>query len=271
METNIDYRDILKGIFTDRSKKEANLSLRAFASEIEITASQLSRVFAKKRHISLLTARTISQKLFKKDRERDYFLSLVEYGVSKTANQKEWALRNAKRSKPDDDWVNEKLDEHLIYSQWYHKVILELLAHKDFSSSRAQSPAKIARFLGLKEIEVKLAIDRLLACGYVNMIRGKLEKADMPWRPPTGFSSHEFNAPHESLLQLAEDKLKSLPTEDRHYAHRTLLVNEDEMMEVKELVEDFQSRLSSFLESSSRNNDKNKLLQLNLQLFDLQA
>src|SRR5690348_11445475 len=122
------YQSILKEQLSKRCAEKTQYSLRAFALHLGIEPAQLSRVLNGKQNIPSAAASSIADKLFKQERERQYFVSLVELATAKKPQAKERALKRVQKFAPSESPVQLQLDVMAVISEWYHFAILDLAA-----------------------------------------------------------------------------------------------------------------------------------------------
>ena len=73
-----DYRKTMRNVFLERRERNASYSLRAYARDLGVHASNLYLVLKKEKGINLSTARQIAGRLGLSENEQSLFCKLVE-------------------------------------------------------------------------------------------------------------------------------------------------------------------------------------------------
>ncbi len=258
------YREILREELTKRCQVNKSFSLRAFSRFLGIEPAQLSRVLGGKKNISPTTAKNISELLFEKGKERELFVSLVEYATAKNSKTRETILNRIKKNNNKQLKSNLELEAMRVVSDWYHIAILDMTYLSDFDSR----PTKIASFLGITEMEAKLAIDRLLGLGLLQRKNGRLVKTTDKLATPTNEPSIGIRSFHKQMISKALKSIDEQKISERYIVGKTFTVSKFDLPKLKELTEKFKDDVSDVLTNSNYKNDS--LYQLNIQLFNLE-
>ncbi|MFZ4713783.1 MAG: TIGR02147 family protein [Bacteriovoracaceae bacterium] len=260
MEQN--FLDILKAKFSERCERNVQYSLRAFARDLKISPQRLSHVMNGKIGLSTKSAGDIAIQLGLSGKEKSLFCSLVQKKHARSKIQKAEAEKKLKDLKTSYQNIN--LDHFKIVSDWYHFAIMELTLVKGFSSN----PRLIAKSLGISEIEVKAAIERLLR---LEMLAkddaGNLKFAGQFFAEPGGIPSDAVKKFHRQLLSKASDALTLQSLEHRDFSSMVLAINEKDIPEAKKDLRDFRER---FDEKYCASKNKTKVYCLGMQFFSLQ-
>jgi len=259
------YQDILKQELSKRCSQNQKYSLRAFSRYLDLQPAQLSRVLNGKQNISSAAANLIAEKLFKLERDREYFISLVELATARRSHAKERALQKIRKLAPSDSPVQLQLEVISVISDWYHFAILDLMALHDFNPTSIN----IASYLGISEIEVKFAVERLLKLGLLENVNGKLKKTHVKIATPNGIPSACLRKFHYQMLQKATESIETQSVNQRYLRTKTMSIARNELPKYFKLVEDFFEQVGKLVTSIEAPRKKDALYQLNLQLFDL--
>lgn len=262
---NGSYQDILRNELARRCAENSNYSLRAFAKHLDVEPAQLSRVLNGKQNISPAMAQLIAEKLFKRGRDKDQFISLVELAVARNDRAKELALAKVRKLSPAEPALQLQLDTFTIISEWYHFAILDLVGLHDFISTSE----KIAAYLGITEIEAKLAIDRLMKLCLLENRDGRLVKTQAKIATTNGVPSSGLRKFHKQMILKAVDAIDSQSIDQRYLRTKTMSISRSELPKFIKLIEDFLDNVSKLVASAEAPQQKDALYQLNVQLFDL--
>lgn len=266
MKKIIQYRKILQDEFEKRTKKNCNYSLRAFARDLAVSPSLISRVLSGQRNLSLSKARQIARTLFKDLKKRRIFIYSVEYETSKICSEKKEYLQKLERIYPDNESRNLKLDVLKIISNWYHVAIMDMTDLYDFNL-KYNTTLKIAKYLGVDQKEVKESIERLISVGLLKRENKKILKRHHKLVSPSGVSNQSIKEFHKQMLQKATTAITRQSIKRRYITGQTITISQEAYQDICEQVCKFQESVGQIIHSDV--NQKNKLYHLGVQFFDL--
>ena len=251
------YLRCLTNEFSKRKNRNPSYSIRAFARFLEIDHSVLASVFRGKRRIPKKCARKVTQKLDLSPRQSQEFLLSL-------ANMRASLVQLSKvplRTEAHEEKVLSEDDCFHIIADPEHYSILSLCEMEGFSSE----PAWIAKRLGVTETQVRVAINRLITAGLLKKNGNQLIPAQGAVTTTQDVSSCALRASHKVTLKLAEEAIEQTSVDLRYFGTMTMAINLQRLNEAKELIREFQRKLSAFLEVSP----KSEVYQLAIQLFPL--
>lgn len=262
------YRELLKGELSKRCEKRAGYSLRAFARDLGLDPAQLSRILSGKKNLSLLSAQSVSEKLFSASEDREVFVAAVELAIAKKPSLRDRALKKLSSLHSNASSMNEamtlSLESIKVISDWYHFAILDLTKVKGV----AHTPAAFAQYLGISEIEVKLAIERMTKLGLMEKRGTRFVKTKAKLVTPSDTPNVALRRFHSQMIEKAVHSLETQTVHERYVVGKTLSIRKEDIPKYKSLVEDFFSKVSSLVLASGTS-EPNALYQLNVQFFDL--
>ena len=258
-----DYIEILKSKLSDRCNVNPQYSLRAFARDLGISPQRLSNILNGKHGISLDGAKKIATNLNFNTNEKEYFYALVEKKHSRSRVKKEAAENKLIELKKT--YKDLSLDYFKIISAWYHFAIMELTLVEGFKSN----PKWIAKSLGIKEIEAKIAIERLLKLEMLEKdLSQNLKITGQFFVDPQGTPSTALRNFHRQLLALASNSLELQPLDERDVSSTIMAINQEDLPRAKNDIKNFRESFDKKYSSAKR---KNKVYCLGIQLFNLQV
>jgi uncharacterized protein (TIGR02147 family) len=254
------YRRFLTEEFEIRCKRNSSYSLRAFARDLELSHSSLSRVMNSTQGLSATKAKQLTVLLKLNADESAYFVSLVETECARSPAAREVAKQKLKEITP----VSALSLEHFkTISDWHHFAIIELTGVNDFQSNASW----IAKRLGIPLKEAKSALDRLFA---LNMIEidadGRYQKVIAFQATPSGIPSRSLKKRHQQILKKAETALFEQSVDEREFASITFSMNSETLGWAKEEMKKFRRSLARRLTEQP---NKDRLYELSMQLFAL--
>ncbi len=242
----MQFIDSLKHSLEQRTKHNPSYSLRAFARDLNVDASNMSKM--------------ISGKLKPQKETQKRLLLKLGYSVEEIKK-----IIASKDRSFDEQFNHLNIDSFEIVSEWYHDAILELTRLSFFQPNTKW----IAKTLDISEVKIKLAIDRLEKLGWL-----KIDSAG--WHDLSGDNTTNMDSDYTnqalknlqiSLLEKSIESVKTDPVEKRNHTSTMVTIDENDIPEVKKRIKTFRKDLTSFLERSS--SKANNLYQLQIGLFSL--
>jgi uncharacterized protein (TIGR02147 family) len=234
--------EFLKEELVRRQTRNPRYSLRAFARALEISPSQLSQMLNGKRAITAKTLHRVCESLCMSPLERkDMF--------------ERFTLSEAE-AHPEATTLME--DEFQFISEWYHFAILSL---SELPSAKSD-PAWIAKRLNIPAATAREALGRLRRLGILTE-GPELKQARKALRVSAERPSIAIRKYHHQILDLANERLESVPMDRRDFSALTIAINPENLSKAKAMIEKFQDDLAAFL----RRGPKIAVYQLACQLF----
>jgi uncharacterized protein (TIGR02147 family) len=248
---NQNFRDLLKNELIQRINKNKKYSLRAFAKNIEIDPSLLSKILREQRPISIKLIEKIGPKLNLNPQEIDWFrqLELV-----------------AQKSKNSIQFNPIEQDHFEIISDWFHFAILELMNVHDFRNDFNW----ISKRLGIPVYEFKSAVDRLHRVGLLKVnSNGDWEDCSNNHRtfnlgPEYTSGAHRYA--QKQILELSLMALEQIPIQERDHSSIMMATNLKKLNTAKMMIDKFRHDLCKFLETTDK---KERIYQLSVSLFPI--
>ncbi|MBX9767694.1 MAG: DUF4423 domain-containing protein [Bdellovibrionales bacterium] len=254
--SQIPFVELLKLEYSARCKKNRQYSLRAFAKDLKVESSWLSKVLRHQKNPSPALIEKIGDRLGLK------FSEIQHYALkSKTG-----AKSRPTASKPLSEYKVLSEDVLEVLSDWTHFAILELMKINDFENNEKW----IAERLGMNFIDARNSIDRLIRVGILQVTPSG-QWIDLSG----GFTTHNLGINstsaarrrlQASLLDVSKEKLSKLPITERDHSSVMMASSKEKLNQAKEMIDRFRKELSDFLEDG---NQKDTLYQLQVGLFPL--
>lgn len=259
------YTTILAAELSRRMDANPSYSLRSFARALVIAPSALSEILSGKRIPSKKMSEKIIRSLNLSPLEQTQFMvsvakSKTELGIKRISP----SLRQLLKSPPTMESKNFiDVDLFRVIGDWYHYAILFITETKDFK----ENPKWIASQLGISEIEVKLAIERLLKLNLLQKKNGKLAIWNKAFTTADKDTSTAALRKHmRQILEKAIFSLENDPMPTRSITAMTMAIDPEKISKAKAMIENFTQELSKYLEGGN----KTQVYELNINLFPLQ-
>ena len=243
-EERTSFRLWLQRQFTERCKKNARYSLRAFAKQLSIDPSSLSQILSGRRPLSKKSVHVICEKLSAAPRDLKMF-GLIQADLGS-----------------NEDYFQISIDTFAVISDWYHYAILELT----FVSGFKADSKWISKKLSITIEEAKSAVERLKRLGLLLEENGSLVKSS---KLLTNHSSVNTSAAHKELQrQLIEKSLLAIDEcapEEKDITSMTMAINVSNLEKARELTRKYRREMCALLEDG----EQAEVYNLGIQLYPI--
>lgn len=238
-------QQLLLDEFDKRRTRNPNFSLRAFAKWLGISPAQLSQMMTGKRPITFKSMNKISNRLGLSPLEKKNIFSsiLKDQHFVEPTHEKKLILQE---------------DQFRLISDWYHLAILSLTKVKDAQAD----PRWISRRLGISLEQAHQALLRLERMGIIET-KPKFRQLTEPFEAVSQIPSDAIRKYHKQNLNLATEKIDTVPLQLRQFQSISLPVNGKKIEAFKDLIDDFLSQASDLADSQVAT----EIYHLNVQLF----
>src|SRR4051812_13525923 len=207
-----DYREFLHDYYTFHKKRNSSYSYRLFARKAKLgSPNYLKLVVDGKRRITDRTLYQFARGLGLSRDEEKYFRELVMYQEVSDPDSKELHLRSLlKYQEKQRTPVPLKADRIKFLLDWYHSVIRELVATRDFK----EDPSWIAKRLGNKitEAQAKESLELLERLQILHRnTQGKLEQREPLLTSSDEVPAHVIRSLHRTYLRKAINSIFAVP------------------------------------------------------------
>ncbi len=225
-----NYKDLLNEEFLERVKRNPSYSKRAFAKLLGVSPGALSELLNGKRKLTSKSAQKISQAL-------GYTRAEIEKLKEMVFQENEGIEVEATYSK-NVQKLNS--DFSFIISEWYCFGILNLINTKNFSWDHQW----IAKRLGVSSFEVKIAIEKLVKAGLLNLKGRGYEIIHDVIETTKDIPSKAIRNFHKSMLEKSISALDEQKVEEREIAGVSFTIKNKDLEKIKKEIRDFQDYLS---------------------------
>lgn len=230
----------LSNLLIERKLRNKSYSARAFARDLGLSQPFLSQVLKGTRNLSLEQRVKLAARL----------------GVDP-------GLDPQKIDPARYEVLHYTLEHEQILKHWCHFAIFEMV-----KMERLPNDAKrVARRLGISDLEARSAIDRLIEFGYLAVTpAGNLKRTRTAFVLDVAKSPQAVRDFHQARLRASLDELSHIKEEQvRNRFFQTLFVptSRKKVQNAKKMISQFQSRLIEYLVGG----ESDEIFQLSLQLF----
>lgn len=253
METTAYYVTKIKEDLSLRQRQNPHYSLRAYARDVGLHPSTLSKIIKGIRPLPLKNSKILIEKMNLGPKERTLFMeSLLQSKVR---------LDQIKLEASDERFM---LDEsyYKVIAEWEHFAILSLFDLNNF----VPSVEGISDRLGITENRAEVVLNNLLTCGLVaRSEEGTLVKTHASVRTTEDISSQAIKEGHRDALEMGKDKLDKIAVELRDFSEVTISTDPDKLAEAKTIIREFRQKMSKLL----RDGNRREVYQLAIQFYPL--
>ncbi|MGE0527181.1 MAG: DUF4423 domain-containing protein [Bdellovibrionales bacterium] len=255
--------DVLNAEFARRKKRNRAYSLRAYARDLKISVSSLCDILKGKQGLSEAKTEEVARSLARRPLERQFFRDLVLAEFARNSLVRASARKRVQEMRKAESFRRVREDQFRVISEWYHSAILELIQLKDFDPH----PAWIGRRLGIPATTASHALKRLEGLGLISQTADGLWRA----RPEAYYTFSEVPSKsirrfHMQILSMHADSLREDPLVDREFLSMIFAIPRSRLPEFKEAMKTFATRFWQQMEDKERNEVKDDLYSLSLQL-----
>ena len=256
----------LRNEYLRRRKNNRHYSISAFARDLDLSSSFLSRVLNGERTITINFALQIASIFNLPTLQTNEWVAEIVATASKNAKISVKLREQIRKSKERKNISPQyyEVERFKSISQWHHLAILNLTYVQDFNPS----PIWIAKRLGISRIETTDAITRLLELGLLERTQKTLKCTNNTLFVDTKKSELCVREFHRQMSARAIDALQDGSEETfdaRYIAGLTLAFDRKRIKEFREKIKAFQLEIMQMAKSETYTD----VYQFNLQLFPL--
>lgn len=237
------YRKFLLDELRRRERNNPAYSLRAFARDLNVSASRLSEVFSGKCGISRKRALDFSKKLRLTSEDEAIFIDMVDIEHTRSQLSRKWAEERLRAKLLDAKALRE--EELSALSEWYYLPLIELLQ----TNNAVSTPEFLASRLGITPEQATKAIETLLEMNLVAWREGRLvpaqpDRSITPTIPTPALREH-----NKRYLQMAGNAIENKPLPERDFSTMIMAIDKSKMELAKERIRTFRRELMKELEA----------------------
>ena len=225
--------DFLKQELQSRIQKNSMYSLRAFARDLGISASLMSKILNNKYPLKQKLAINILESLNQ---------NLSDYQNSEFKNALEVDKNNL---------INIEDHDFKLICEWYHDAIIEISGLKKFSITIED----LVNILKIPEAQAIDAVDSLLNLQLIridqdNKIRSNLNQTNTNILDEY-ITSESARNQQKQILDKSKEALNQIPIQERSHTSITIKFDSNRIKEVKELITNFRLKFSQEMETEN--------------------
>ncbi len=265
MKRKYYYQSILMDEFNLRKTRNQRFSLRAYAKFLDINPATLSNVLRDKRCFPINLAHQVTTKLKLSEQEKSLFVDSIiacrKEKSSEIARRKEiLSLRRKLLREHEAQLKGDKYYE--VITQWEYYGVLSLMKVDGFIFSLEN----ISKSLGFSTERSNEIVGNLYSLGLIKKDdMGKVTRTYNSLFTTEEIPSHSLKIAHINELELAKEKVYTVPVNKRHFSSVTMAINSNKILEAGKIIKEFKDKISGVLEGDS----KDSVYNLTVNLFPL--
>lgn len=236
------FYSYLDKIFNQRKQNNPSYSIRAFARDLEVDQSLLSKFLRKKTEFNWKTMEQCLEKLAASDEVFRYFQTVKHNFTSDFLELEESAIS--------------------VLGGWKYWAVIEF-----FKIDSAPTYEKVAQRFGIELSEVEDIISTLIELEFIDYKDGHYQilKPNNSWlnNTKTTQARKKFQ---KSVTELSLRSIDDVPFELRHHCSLTVSIDKNRIPEFKQKLD---ALLVEFGKFTHKNDEINEVYQLNLGFFPL--
>lgn len=260
-----NYRLFLKDKYAELKLKSPAFSYRYFSKKCGYSSPNfLKLVIDGKRNLSADSIDKFALFFEFNKAERDYFSKLVHFNQAKNSTEKNEFAQNILRSTIFKRLNPLSQDQFEYYANWYDVAIREILATKKLKlDAKAISNLLVPK---VSERKVEESLERLMRLGLIKRSQNRFVQTDELVTTGDEVSSAAIAKHHREMFKLASDSIDTIDRSLRDISGVTISLSNESIDELKLMIQRFRKNV---LELSERENDKQSVYQVSIQMFPL--
>ena len=248
MTEQLAIQDKIRSHFAQLQRKNPAFSLRAFAMKLDISPSALSEIMSGKRKVSKKMAVKLLDRMYLDPKEVEAIKQLFDGKLAAAQGDDTTEKGLLQKYKKNISYLKLSSDQFNLISEWQHFAILSLMETVDFISDIDW----ISKRLKLTVTEAQKTLNRLIDLNLVSRKNNKFAPTNEPLITSDDVANQAVRKAHYEDLKLAEKVLDHCPVELRDFTAVTVAVDKNKIPEAKQMIREFQDRLSQFLEDGPK-------------------
>lgn len=238
----------IRSHFAQLQRKNPAFSLRAFALKLDISPSALSEIMAGKRKISKKMAVKLLDRMYLDPKETEEIKLLFDSKANGQIEESDSKLILQKYKK-NINYLKLSSDQFSVISEWQHFALLSLMETTDFQSDVEW----MAQRLSISVADTQKTLQRLIDLNLVTKKYTRYTPTNESLSTSDDVADQAVRKSHYEDLKLAEKVLDRSPVELRDFTAVTVAVDKTKISEAKQMIREFQDRLTQFLEDGQKN------------------
>lgn len=261
-----DYRQYLKDWYEEKKKEHHGFSFRNFSRHAGFSSSNfLLLVMKARRNLTKQSLAKFNIGLGLNKQEAEFFENLVFFNQAKQHEQKDLYYHRLLQNKKIKQLMPIEKKHYDYYSEWYHPVIRELAASKNFDGTPEWLAKRIVP--QITPLQVSKSLKLLEDLGLLERVDGnKYKQSHSILSTGPELKSLIVHNYHKSLLDITKQLMDRLPLKEKEVSTMTLGIKREHLEMIKEKI---RALRRDILELVSLDTEPETVVQFNIQLLPL--
>ncbi len=258
----VSISEYLNGIYSFRATRNSKYSIRAFARDMNLNISQISKVLKGQQGLSAQKASTVSRLLNHSEDEAEIFWGLIEAQFSKSPGKRiaaherlAFLKSNSHVRQVDAESLNQNLS-------WLHIAVLEALKGASVSLSQPKIPV----LSGVPRDDLKKCLNDLVEWGQAKVERSMVKEISAQSHYGSQIKSETLRRLHKEFMAKAMTSVDEQATSERELFTNVMKFDPKSLKEAKKDIDRFQREFSLKYSAST---GKSALYTFCFQFFNL--
>lgn len=262
-----DYRLFLKDYYQEKKEETPHFSYRYISQKVKMDSSYIIKVLQGNLHISTKKIDLLCKLCELNKKESLYFENLVYFCKAKTEKERKLYFEKLlSQSSSSQKKLENK--QYKFFQKWYYSATWSLLNFFEFKGDFEDLSIMHAPTISVKEAKesVKLLLDLKLISKDSN---DQYKVTDQNITTGSEWSSIAISQYQQEMINKAGEALERFQKEERNISTVTMNLPDNILSIVEELTFNYRKSLIQLANNCENDNFKNRVYQLNIQLFPL--
>lgn len=260
----LDYKAYLLAVFNCVKNEVGKYRYSDFGRDLGLTDTNVvNHILKGRRPLTNKASQKVAKNLGLKNKERRYFLAMVEYVNAKNQDERDRLFQKLyviRREALPRKFQTQQLE---YYSSWLNPLLGELARCRSINDDVDIINKCFWKKTSKKEI--KSSLELLVDIGVLEKdTDGNYHRTDLDFSTGNATKKLAISSYHRQMLQLSEEALAKVPKGDRNISAITLVLSKENKKELSQLISEFQRKI---LELEAKEQQREDITQVNLQMF----
>jgi uncharacterized protein (TIGR02147 family) len=262
----LDYREFLRDYYTEKKRNKPFYSYRFIGNRVGMDSSYIIKVLQGNLHLSTKKIDNFIKLLELTEPEAEYFEILVHFGRAKTERQRKlyfdklFAISSVKARRLEPF-------QYEFFQKWHYAALWSLVNCTPFNGDFRSIAGKCTPAITVWD--AKRGIRLLEKLGLIAKEKdGCHHTTNLNLTTGRKWYSRAIEIHQREMIRLAGESIERFTKQERDLSTVTISVDEKSLPEIREHINQFRSSLIKMVNSFD---GRNRVYQLNIQLFPLSA
>jgi uncharacterized protein (TIGR02147 family) len=224
-----NYREFLEAELKDRVERKNQYSMRAFARDLEIAASSLSTLLARKSHLARSSVYKVAFNLHKPELLESYFIYMALAEIEEPGNVNNQNFIKARELRHKYLYLNTEVPHRMLASWSLKPMALKLLLGLEHE---IKTDKALQRRLGISDTELRDMLGELESIGWIKRTEKGYQPTERFVEIGNSGNAYDIRSVHDKSLSLALHALNNQTVDERSFFTGFCTLDPKELMRV---------------------------------------